>query len=448
MFSGDDEFKVVGDGLALFVRKRCKCDHIIVPSVVFSSDGEKYKIIGIESQINQHYDFSETITFDESSEIEIIPFSFIYKSKLFFYLPPKIKRIINDTEENLYFKRRKKIHFDNHKFVSVLYNKIIINHHPLELVSDLSHKPRTLVRETVRIIGVHCYSCYLIQSVVIPPSVEVIEDHAFYQCINLINVRFKGKSRLKKICTNAFSYTLIKKFCFPPSVEEIGNEAFVSCYELSAISFPKDSKLKKIGESSFKDLKIQSVDFPGSVEQIESNSFNECDKLSAISFPEDSKLKIIGESSFKRSKIQAVSFPASIEEISDNAFMYCADLVSISFPEDSRLKIIGEKSFLNAKIKSVTFPASLEEIRNGAFGGCLKLISIIFPGDSKLRSIGEIAFFHTGIQEIVFPASLEEIKAYAFMFTKIVSIKYLGVKSQIKIDDSAFASNPSFKKYN
>lgn len=101
-----------------------------------------------------------------------------------------------------------------------------MNHHPLELINQTYLKTKITIRETVRIVGNYAYcenQCLV--SVTITPSIESIGNSAFYYCINLKYIEFKGKSNLKKMGNLHFS-TQISTIIFPSNVELIGNFSF------------------------------------------------------------------------------------------------------------------------------------------------------------------------------------------------------------------------------
>lgn len=165
-----------------------------VPSIVRSSDGNIYKIIGISEHLRGYvYQYDSpvlVISFDESSEIEEVPTSFMLCCQIRFHLPPNIKRICGDSAMKF------KIDIvcgQGCKFVTVIKKyKIIMNNHPLEIVSYNENHSKVIIRETIRLIG----SCSFqnsnsITSVIIPSSVEVIGKYAFIRCTNLCSISFK-----------------------------------------------------------------------------------------------------------------------------------------------------------------------------------------------------------------------------------------------------------------
>lgn len=238
----------------------------------------------------------ETISFDESTEIAKIPTTLIFNSKKEFYLPSSTKRVkclgIERVNSPVVIIDR------NNRFVSVTEKRNITNHHPLEIVDIKFRRTHLFIKETTRIIGIQAFRRnMLIESVVFPPSVEVIDDLSFFYCKKLSKITFKGKSNLRKIGYRAFGMVSIEQIDFPSSLEEIEESAFNCCKTLRSITFKKDSKLKKIGKSAFQEVAIQSIELPVLLEEIEDYAFA-FSNIKSVSYQGNQKPKKISPYSF------------------------------------------------------------------------------------------------------------------------------------------------------
>lgn len=317
-----------------------------------------------------------------------------------------IKRIVNGSY--LYsYEIPSLIYSSNNQFCSVTMSKIIMNHHPLELMFYRLHQSRLSIRETVRKIGKGVFfNNQSITYVVFAASVEIIDDYAFGSCENLTSIRFKRNSRLITIGAYAFSETSIKSVDIPASVEEIGEGAFktisVSDPNRGKTLFPPDSKLKRIGRTAFCDSMICSIDIPASVEFIGAFAFRG-KLLVSVTFARDSIIKKIGRCSFCQTSISEVTIPASVEVIKHGAFSDCP-LRNVTFAKESNLKKIGKNSFSNTNIKEIEIPESVEVIRSKAFEHCLSLESITFAKHIKLKRIEKFTFHLTKIEKIEIPS--------------------------------------------
>lgn len=90
--------------------------------------------------------------------------------------------------------------------------------------------------------------CESREKICLPEGMEIIEDRAFYRCVNLKEVVFPAQG-LKKIGREAFYWTGMDKVEFPDSLEEIGDSAFLKSKTLEKARIP--SSVKKIGKWAF-----------------------------------------------------------------------------------------------------------------------------------------------------------------------------------------------------
>lgn len=139
--------------------------------------------------------------------------------------------------------------------------------------------------------------------VVIPNSVKIIGDKAFYNCKGITSVDI------------------------PDSVQEIGLWAFYECKALPHITIP--DSVQKIGQSAFEGCTaLAAVVIPDSVQEIGWNAFAGCRSLTAITIPDS--VKAIGGKAFAEcSSLTAIVIPASVQTIGPEAFLDCKSLWTV-----------------------------------------------------------------------------------------------------------------------
>lgn len=98
------------------------------------------------------------------------------------------------------------------------------------------------------------FSGKAITSVIIPEGVEVIGDHAFFNCENLVSVALPES--LKTIEESAFAYTGLIKISIPKAVQEIKSQAFANCEnlklaELSAYAYDNENSVPRYAADIF-----------------------------------------------------------------------------------------------------------------------------------------------------------------------------------------------------
>lgn len=100
----------------------------------------------------------------------------------------------------------------------------------------------TNVPDSIEIIGNNAFSFVHIRSIIIPDSVSVIEDEAFYHCWKLEKLVLSKHT--KKIGSFVFcGCSALSDIIIPDSVVEIGEGVFAECYNLQKIVIGKPSAL-------------------------------------------------------------------------------------------------------------------------------------------------------------------------------------------------------------
>ena len=160
--------------------------------------------------------------------------------------------------------------------------------------------------------GVPCVTSYKNQTdftkVVIPSSVEVIKNSAFYG-------------------------TKIKEIEIPSSIVKIENLAFHSCTDLDSINIPDNVKV--IGDAAFQnDSSLTSVKI-------------------------GSGLKELSYRIFKSSGLTEINIPANIKVIGKEAFADCKNLKTVVIADG--VQKIDNNAFYNTGIEKIEVPASVTE---------------------------------------------------------------------------------------
>ena len=129
-----------------------------------------------------------------------------------------------------------------------------------------------------------------IESIVIPDSVERIENWAFGFCENLTSIEI------------------------PNSVKWIGGDVFAFCENLTSIVIP--DSVKHIGNYAFEDCtNLTSIVIPDSVESIGNCAFNNCEKLKSLIFKKLKSLSFKGKTIHQIKAIKNYPFGIKDESI-------------------------------------------------------------------------------------------------------------------------------------
>lgn len=248
-----------------------------------------------------------------------------------------------------------------------------------------------------------------VNSIQIPPSIEVIEEGAFYAS-KLKTVTFHKESNLKFIGNYAFAYTELIEIVIPASVESFGDYAFTHS-TLEEVIFEDESNLKSIGKYAFyNNVMLKFMELPEGVTNIGDYAFYAAFKLEFINIP--STVIKLGTDVFGYTRM------LSRIEVSEHNLIY-QDIEGVLLTKDGAGLLLYPS---NHKDRVYTLPNSVVYIQDRAFMGS-RIESIIFPADNQLKTIGREAFKQTRLKgNVHLPLGLKVIQDEAFLTKDIKSI--------------------------
>ena len=254
---------------------------------------------------------------------------------------------------------------------------------------------------------------------VIPGSVTIIGNYAFYFCSNLASVTI------------------------PDSVTSIGNDAFCGCSSLTSVTIP--DSVTSIGNYAFRSCtSLTSVTIPDSVTSIGDIVFTDCSSLTGI-WVDDANVKYSSDEHgvlFNKDKTKLIccpggydgsyAIPGSVTSIDAWAFYGCSSLISVTIPDN--VTSIGNYAFYDcSSLISVTIPNSVTSIGSWSFSYCDSLISVTIP--DSVTSIGRYAFYDcSSLTSVTISSSVKNIGDCAFKnCSGLTDIYYAGTEEQRNI---------------
>lgn len=209
----------------------------------------------------------------------------------------------------------------------------------------------------------------LVQSVILPDSLESIPDNAFYRCSKLMSVTAPG---LKSIGLSAFQYCSFLEDLDITNVEFINANGFADCTKYNPGNIP--AGLRSVGYSAFENTAITEAVIPEIFTELPEYMFRKCSKLTNVTLP--SSLQKIGHYCFDNCQnLEQINFPESLTTIEQSAFSYCTKLTSIHLPES--LTTIENGAFQNCNsLTELTLPSTLKSIAYDALNNCSALKTI------------------------------------------------------------------------
>ncbi len=290
-------------------------------------------------------------------------------------------------------------------------------------------------------ISKHMFSSSKITDIVIPNSVNYIDDNSFRDCTSLTNVVLSDVDNLQ-IHANAFYNTSLTTINIPSNVTYIGEYSLVGLRNLKAYNVSNDNLYyKDIDGVLFSKDGKKLIAYPANKEgsyiinkDVETIGFGafENSSLSNVTFEDNINLLTIGYRAFYDSKkLKEITIPSSVVSIDYYAFANCESLESFSFEKDNKLTGIYEGAFYNcSKLSNIIIPDSIVEISDFAFYGCKSLTKLPISENNNLKGIYQYAFAYTGITTLVVPDSVIDIDNYAFAGSKLNKVYISNAKQK------------------
>ena len=320
-------------------------------------------------------------------------------------------------------------------------------------------------------------NCDLLTEVVIPDTVTLVEECAFYEAGNIVTVSLAGEalqdmtiaryafascgslttfdagegSRLAIISEGAFyKCDSLTNFTFPKTVTYVGEKAFFECYSLTEIGFAEGGKELEFGADAFKYCSsLTTVTIPTNVTKIP-GIFAGCTNLTEVNVTpgskyltsEDGVVFDVAKTSvlfFPRGKTGTYVLPATLTTIPNGVFANVDKLTTLQIP--NTVTYIGSQAFYYAKITNYEFYGDAVDtkliIDEKAFDHAT-FNNLTLPANTG--AIGVDAFYYAKAKTIVLSEGITEIGPRAFMYTTVEQPIKIPA-SVVTIGDSAFSGN-------
>lgn len=278
----------------------------------------------------------------------------------------------------------------------------------------------------VEVIGACAFEHSKIKQVVFPPTLKIIENHAFGYCGNLEAVQIPTGP--EQIGSYAFMHCIkLRALTLPASVKSVGNWIVLGCTNLRELTIPK--RCKDLIASSGITLKINYLESDASTDKPVTGVYNDFEYIKTdgkvsitkyngnadtVVIPEEIDgvpVRCIGKKAFYRKELSSLILSQNLREIGEEAFRNCYRLLRIKIPYG--VETIGNNAFAHCVIKELILPKSVKTIGDSAFMYCSSLSEIKIP--YGLEAIGKFAFYGCDIKELILPESVKKIWDYAFM---------------------------------
>lgn len=283
-----------------------------------------------------------------------------------------------------------------------------------------------VVPDSVTTIGAMAFnSCYSLNDITLPFVGRSLNEtthnkfnyifvsSGYLSSIEIDTVTITGGT----IASEAFASANVKKVVLPSSLTMISDKAFYQAEQLERVVIPEG--VKRIGSQAFYGCtSLKSIDIPNSVTHIGSNAFYECLAVESVTIP------FIGleKDSFSSGKFRDIfggygpSYIKSVKltsgtTIPDNAFA-SAGIGAIELPYG--LTTIGDSAFYRCSgLTDIVLPETVQSIGFEAFDGCSSLKTINIP--KGVTVIEGLTFYQSGLEYLDIHEGITSISVSAFM---------------------------------
>ncbi|MBE6547426.1 MAG: hypothetical protein E7667_00910 [Ruminococcaceae bacterium] len=313
-----------------------------------------------------------------------------------------------------------------------------------------------------------------LEEVVIPHTVTMIDQGAFYGCTSLSKISYmdengeihsdNGLKYVKLINQSAFENTNLNGTYNLESAVAIASYAFRNCKNLDGIILGKNTV--SVGDYAFaSNVSLEKLTFEASKTKLGVYAFSGCSSLESVTL----NTEVIPTGLFSgASALTEINLGASIAVIGEYAFAG-TDIDTITIDAANKFFAVRDKYIVNTTGDTLVLvmpyikgnftlnDPAITKIGNGAFSGNKAITSVSMPyatsvGDfafarcsslasvelaSTLTYIGDYAFYNTEISSLPSFAGVSSIGNYAFAGTNIENVN---VPSGVKIGNSAFAN--------
>ena len=241
-----------------------------------------------------------------------------------------------------------------------------------------------------------CKNMSLLDTIVLPASVNRLGQYAFMNCTNLKSINLPVTQKTLPIsfmegCSSLESIEL------PATLTTVSADAFYGCTKLANMNLHEG--ITTIGLRAFYNCALTEITIPSTVTSIGNAAFNGNPTTTIVwkpksctigsddsapfystnsqvtSFTFGDSVQVIPAYLCKYMKIETIAIPATVTSIGQSAFMYCTDLKHFEFPQGIKTVATSVLEGCTA-LEEVVIPSSVTTINQDAFYNCSALQAI------------------------------------------------------------------------
>ncbi|MDO4460569.1 MAG: leucine-rich repeat protein [Clostridia bacterium] len=257
--------------------------------------------------------------------------------------------------------------------------------------------PDTIEALPVKYIGSRSFADVIgLHYVHISASVELIEDYAFRNCVNLTRVSMESSN--PNFGTDVFSGCAVQSNEDFKIIGKTGSNAEIYAESNGHLFICESGNYQYIKKNGTAEIfrytgNEEQIVIPGRLDNLTVTSVGEDAFMmnsSAESITVSEGITAIGESAFAYCDMESMILPNSLTYIGKYAFTDCRWLSAVEIP--SQVSYIGKDAFSYCEsLEEITIPENISTIYDYTFSWCKTLSKVTFP--KNLNSVGAEAFF-------------------------------------------------------
>ena len=317
-------------------------------------------------------------------------------------IPETVEIIIGNPFKNLYGVKSYKVaegskYYSSHGGALYSYDKTILISYPSP---DRAEVTPVIIPDTVKVIGDEAfYDDFFLTEIILPEGLEKIGDNAFYYVTELKSITIP--STVKEMGINPFyGANSLEEIIVAPgnSTYVILNGALYNKNEKSIVAYPKKlstegfdfpADLQKIGDYAFYQVMgLVDLSFPETLTWIGDSAFYGCEDSSFQELPHN--IRHVGKWAFNQAGFNHLTIPGTTQL--DEACFISVRVKDGKVIVQEGISELPPLAFDDADITSVLLPESLTSIGRLAFAHCTDMTSLNIP--KAVASIGENAFLN------------------------------------------------------
>lgn len=277
------------------------------------------------------------------------------------------------------------------------------------------------IPESVDKIGINPFVKSGVSEIILNNSVYKLIDGILYGCngkeivsvLTTANKTLIVPEGVETICQEAFAgNSIIEEVVCPTTLRIIDKKAFAGCSSLQKVNL-EDSSVKELAELVFDGCsQLETVILPKHLSKIDDYAFQKCEKLISITLPRG--IRSIKDKAFNGSGLKSIylsygldtkllpwSFKSKGKQLSAEESGLYQDEYGVVFSKDKTILIDAPY-----ELESYIIPTGTKEIMSGAFIHAGKLMRLSIP-NSVVKLGNEV--FNCPFKELILPDSVTEI---------------------------------------